>query len=245
MHYSYASVKGREAEGKPQTDDLTEPEPDPDSEPAPLFPFPFQTERVRIRFRTSGEVAVGKSSSDAHTTLPRCEVDSFSTMSKAFTKEDDDAGDAALQETPLLLPEGTKNYMTPTGAAHLRIEFENVSLARSSLLAKSPSQKSKELQGLDRRIRFLRTRIEHLEVVKPETQNKERVLFGAKVTLQDEDGETRRYQIVGIDEANPAKGLISWISPLARAMMNSKIGDVVTFRSAKGEEELLVTQLSY
>lgn len=182
-------------------------------------------------------------------------------MSKAFTKEQDsDDDDGAETESASLLPPGSKNYMTPAGAEALRAELKVLlyesrpEVVKTVSWAASNGDRSengdyiygkKRLREIDRRIRFLTKRLESAEVVDPRSQPTDRVLFGAQVTVQMESGESKTYQIVGIDEAQPASGKISWISPLAKSLLGSRIGDAVIFKSPKGEEELEIIQIIY
>ena len=186
-------------------------------------------------------------------------------MSKAFTKEDsgtaseqpgqeDDAGGAPP------IPAGSKNYMTPAGAERLRAELKDLlhqkrpEVVKTVSWAASNGDRSengdyiygkRRLREIDRRIRFLQRRLDAAEVVDPAQQVSDKVLFGATVTVGDEEGRSRTYRIVGIDEAEPARGAISWISPLARAVFNARVGDVVTLRSPKGEEDLEILRIEY
>src|SRR5512139_2471965 len=153
-------------------------------------------------------------------------------MNKAFVKEsdapdvDEDSPDAPA------LPAGSKNYLTPAGYARLDAEFnqlwkvERPKLVETISWAASNGDRSengdyiygkKRLREVDRRIRFLSKRLEHAEVVDPATrEDTDQVFFGATVTVADEDGRENRVRIVGIDEVDPARGQVSWISPLAR-----------------------------
>ncbi|NDD90583.1 transcription elongation factor GreB [bacterium] len=183
-------------------------------------------------------------------------------MSKAFTKEDSGVGTPEAEDldegTPL--PRGAKNYMTPVGAERLRSELKHLlnearpEVVRTVSWAASNGDRSengdyiygkKRLREIDRRIRFLQRRLDQVEVVDPAQQKGDRVLFGARVTVEDEAGSRKAYRIVGIDEADPANGDVSWISPIAKALLNSRVGDVVSFRSPKGEEELEVLSVSF
>lgn len=181
-------------------------------------------------------------------------------MNKAFVKEAD--GEDEEDDLPGLpsLPAGTKNYMTPAGHRALREEFERlVKLERPHLVqviawAASNGDRSengdyiygkKKLREMDRRIRYLTKRLDNAEVVDPVHQaNLEQVFFGATVTVADADVKAT-YRIVGIDEADPASGRISWISPLARALMKAREGDVVKFQSPAGLREIEIVEISY
>jgi transcription elongation factor GreB len=186
-------------------------------------------------------------------------------MSKAFTKEsdapEDDGGDDAPE---LAIPAGSKNYITPAGADRLKAELhkllseERPALVQTVSWAASNGDRSengdyiygkRRLREIDRRIRFLTKRLEAAEIVDPAAQAVDRVLFGARVTVQRVDSEgderPRTYRIVGIDETDVGRGEISWISPMARALLNAKKGDVVTLRTPRGDEELEITEIQY
>lgn len=158
---------------------------------------------------------------------------------------------------------GTRNYMTPAGMARLQKELrwllneERPRVVETVAWAASNGDRSengdyiygkRRLREIDRRIRFLTQRLDHVEVIDPVEQGKraaERVLFGATVTVEDEDGEEKRYAIVGIDETDGAKGRISWISPIGKALLQAKVGDAVTVRTPKGETELSIIGVEY
>lgn len=182
-------------------------------------------------------------------------------MSKAFTKESDGDDDEDLAPA-LRLPAGSKNYMTRRGYLALREELDQLlkverpKLVETVAWAASNGDRSengdyiygkKRLREIDRRIRFLIKRIESAEVVDPEAQeNVEQVFFGATVTIADGDGEGEQtWQIVGVDEANASAGRISWISPLARALLKAREGDVVRFVSPAGTREVEVVEIRY
>ena len=103
----------------------------------------------------------------------------------------------------------------------------------------------KRLREIDRRIRFLTKRLDSAVVVQDEERRTDRVFFGATVDVEDEDGKARKYTIVGPDEADPGAGLISFKSPLGRALMKREVGDVVTVRRPAGEIELEIVAISY
>ena len=183
-------------------------------------------------------------------------------MNKAFVKESD--GDEEEEGSPPgapSLPPGAKNYMTARGHAAMRAEFEQlVKVERPELVkvvawAAGNGDRSengdyiygkKRLREIDRRIRYLTKRLENAEVVDTAAQkNVEQIFFGARVTVYHElDGEAT-YQIVGIDEADAGAGLISWISPLARALMKAREGDTVRFLSPLGLREIEIVAIRY
>jgi transcription elongation factor GreB len=165
-------------------------------------------------------------------------------MSKAFTRESDEDGDhAPARPLGAELPAGARNYMTPAGAARLREELERLSQVERPGLAAAGDARA--LREADRRIAFLGRRLEALEVVDPAGQPAGRALFGATVTVRDEGGAERRYRLVGVDEADPGRGDVSWLSPIAKALLGAQVGDVVVARSPRGDEELEVVQVSY
>jgi transcription elongation factor GreB len=154
-----------------------------------------------------------------------------------------------------------RHYMTPGGHRRLRDELEFlVKTERPKIVdivswAASNGDRSengdylygkKRLREIDRRIRFLMKRLEHAHVVDPGAQqHRDQVFFGATVVVCDEDGDECTYSIVGIDEADPAKGWISWVSPLARALLKLREGDVARFASPLGARELEVLEVRY
>ena len=182
------------------------------------------------------------------------------TMNKAFVKEPEgDADDDTLQEAPL--PPGSRNYLTPAGYAALRAELarlmteERPAMVQVVSWAASNGDRSengdylygkKRLREIDRRMRFLTKRLEIAEVVDPAQQpNRDQVFFGATVSYSDTAGVDHTVTIVGIDEADPLTGRISWISPVARALTKAREGDVVTLRTPGGIEDLDVLEISY
>jgi len=183
-------------------------------------------------------------------------------MNKAFVKEPDGDEDEEALAPGLRLPAGSKNYMTRRGYDALRAEldqlvrFERPKLVETVAWAAGNGDRSengdyiygkKRLREIDRRIRFLIKRIENAEVVDPERQQGlEQVFFGATVRFCDlETGEEQTLQIVGVDEADASQGRISWISPLARAVLKSRTGEVVRFQSPAGPRELEIVDIAY
>lgn len=152
-------------------------------------------------------------------------------MNKAFTKEDDGGGDDFGDE-PWPLPEGVKNYMTPSGERAIRAELAE------KLAALAGKVEDRDRRPIERRIRALERRLTEGEVVDPTNQPRDRVLFGARVQVREEDDTERHYWIVGVDQADPAAGKISWQSAIARALLGAREGDIVTVRAPGGEKEL-------
>lgn len=181
-------------------------------------------------------------------------------MSKAFVKEDDQQDEDLVPEA-VALPAGTKNYITAEGYKTLRAELKHLlNTERPEVVqvvswAASNGDRSengdyiygkKRLREIDRRIRFLTKRLEIAEVVDPALQpNKDRVFFGATIVYADQDGNEFTVTIVGVDEADPLNGKISWISPVARALLKAQEGDVVTLRTPGGVQELDILEVHY
>jgi len=182
-------------------------------------------------------------------------------MSKAFTRENDDADDDEDSPSLPALPSGTKNYMTPEGYRRLKEEYmhlldvERPALVQTVSWAASNGDRSengdyiygkKRLREIDRRLRFLAKRMENSLVLDPAQRGDcDQVFFGATVTVCHGDGVERTYSIVGIDEANASKGHISWVSPLARALLKAREDDTVKLPLPDGVEELVVVKVVY
>ena len=185
-------------------------------------------------------------------------------MSKAFTKENDQDGDDDLDDGAPPLPVGSKNYITPDGYKCLKDEFDYLLkkdrptvTAAVSWAAKNGDRSEnadyqygkKRLREIDRRLRFLTKRLDAAEVVDPETSRDEemaeQIFFGATVTYAHANGDENTITIVGVDEINLKRNHISWISPLARALMKARPGDAVTLRAPGGVEELDVIAVAY
>lgn len=158
-------------------------------------------------------------------------------MSKAFTKEDS-VDQISLKPEGPALPPGAKNYMTPRGAKRLADELEQL------LGATLEMQRESEL-----RIFYLQQRVNSLEVIDPIKQavgqTLGKVRFGASVQVADEEGSESVYRIVGVDEADAKLGKLSWISPLAGALLGHEEGDSVRVKTPKGEKELEILKITY
>lgn len=181
-------------------------------------------------------------------------------MSKAFTKETDSNDNDSPELNEPKVPAGTKNYITPQGAERLKTEIKHLlDVVRPEVVntvswaAKNGDRSEngdyiygkRRLREIDRRLRFLTKRLEIAEIVNPLDVKSDRVRFGASVNVRDEEGVEKSFSIVGIDETNVKIGLISWISPLGRALINAKVGDSVTFRTPSGEVEMEVLKIEY
>lgn len=159
------------------------------------------------------------------------------------------------------IPQGTKNYITPAGYRRLHDELtrllnvERPEVVQTVSWAASNGDRSengdyiygkKRLREIDRRLRFLTKRVEAAEVVDPSTREPtDQIFFGATVRYCTESGDERQIKIVGIDEVDLARGHVSWISPIARALVKAREGDSVTLRTPAGEETLDILEVRY
>jgi transcription elongation factor GreB len=182
-------------------------------------------------------------------------------MSKAFTKESaaDDDDDGLESSQPL--PAGQKNYITPAGYRRLKEEYmqlldvERPELVQTVSWAASNGDRSengdyiygkKRLREIDRRLHFLAKRLENSLVIDPVQRGDcDQIFFGATVTVCHENGDQRTYSIVGVDEADATRGHISWVSPLARALLKAREGDAVILQLPGGKEEIEVVEVDY
>jgi transcription elongation factor GreB len=169
-------------------------------------------------------------------------------MSKAFTRESDDESDSpALPPQPSPLPPGAKNYLTPGGAQRLREELARlVQVDRPRAVSSSEKDHAKrQLQVLDQRIRYLHQSLDSAVIVPPPPLPWEQVRFGATVKVRDGTGAETRYRIVGVDETDLDRDWVSWLSPIAKALLNARLGERVRFKFPSGETELEVTAIVY
>lgn len=182
-------------------------------------------------------------------------------MSKAFTREND-ADDAEEGDAPEpAVPKGQRNYMTPAGHARLRAELlhllddERPRVVDVVHWAASNGDRSengdylygkKRLREIDRRIRFLTKRLELAEVVDPSIHHgSDQVFFGATVTYANAAGDERTITIKGVDESDSLVGEISWVAPVARALLRARVGDEVLLHTPGGAEALEVLEVRY
>lgn len=164
-------------------------------------------------------------------------------MSRAFVKEQD--GEPLASET-LDLPVSTNpNLVTPKGFRRLEKQLADHERERDRLKAADRLEDRPHLERVERELRYLKARLETAQITGPETQPHDRVGFGATVTVVDGDDKRHDYQIVGEDEADPDHGLVSYVSPLARALMGAKVGDSVVWRRPAGDMDLEVEKIRY
>jgi len=182
-------------------------------------------------------------------------------MSKAFTRESDGDEDDDLPEDTGGLPISAKNYMTPEGFARLRAELDTLMRKERPDVVKIVSWAAgngdrsengdyiygkKRLREIDRRVRYLSKRLANAEVVDPARRaHTDQVFFGATVTTANAKNEERTLKIVGVDEVDLAKGHVSWISPIAKALLRAEEGDVVKMRTPGGIEEIEIVKVEY
>lgn len=183
------------------------------------------------------------------------------TMSKAFTSETDSNAETEAPEIASALPEGAKNYITPAGYRRLQEELKHLvreerpQVVETVAWAAGNGDRSENgdyiygkqrLRQIDSRILFLTRQIENAQVVDPAQQkNRDQVFFGATVTYADSRGEEHTITIVGVDEADPDHGRISWLSPVARALLKAQEGDMVEVRTPAGVEQIEVCAIRY
>ena len=184
------------------------------------------------------------------------------TVNKAFTKESDDGdeddGDTASAPP---LPAGAKNYLTPAGYARLRAELlallddERPKVVEVVSWAAKNGDRSengdylygkKRLREIDRRIRFLTRRLDIAEVADPSRHHgSDQVFFGATVRFANAQGDERTVTIKGVDEVDHLAGEVSWISPIARALLKAREGDEVTLATPHGPERIEIVAVTY
>jgi transcription elongation factor GreB len=180
-------------------------------------------------------------------------------MNNEFSEavDDDDDADGAAPA----IPAGAKNYITPQGYQRIKdellqlIDVERPEVVRIVHWAASNGDRSengdyiygkRRLREIDRRIRFLTKRLDLAEVVDPSVHHgSDQIFFGATVTYENQAGEQLTVTILGIDEIDPLKGKISWVSPVARALTKARAGESVVLRTPAGMEELQILEVNY
>ena len=182
-------------------------------------------------------------------------------MSKAFTRETDGTDDDEDDVAAPALPAGTKNYLTPAGYARLRHELlalldeERPKIVEVVSWAAKNGDRSengdylygkKRLREIDRRIRFLTKRLDIAEVADPSVHHgRDQVFFGATVTYANANGDERTITIKGIDEVDNLAGEVSWVAPIARALLKARVGDEIQLMTPGGAERIEVVAVSY
>ena len=165
-------------------------------------------------------------------------------MSRAFVREPD--GDEIVDALPELPQQPIPNYVTPQGMADLQARCERLRRERDALQAHDEGMvEAAKLAHIRRDLRYVEGRIGHAVVVDPAGQPRDVVAFGATVEVEDEDGARQHWRIVGENEADSARGMVSWISPLARALTGARVGEAVTWRRPAGDRELEIVAIRY
>jgi transcription elongation factor GreB len=166
-------------------------------------------------------------------------------VSKAFTKEETDDAPVVIPRRPPL-PDGVANYVTPVGLSAYRAELAALKDERAALgVANEDPELTRKHVILQARIAELEARLASAQLVEVVQEPRDLVRFGARVTVRDANGHDRSYHIVGVDEADPSNGRITFVAPLARALLGRTLGEAVMVRTPHGEEELEIRQISY
>ncbi len=181
-------------------------------------------------------------------------------MSRAFVSDSD--GQFEEEEVPEIrnpLPPGAKNYMTPAGAQKLKEELKDLNenqrpsivdeISRLSGGVSNPERNAtlvqrRKVRELDRRIAYLSELVRMLEVVDLRNQDPTRVAFGARVTVE-QDNSRKSYQIVGVEESDPSRGLVSWVSPIAKSLMTKHVGDSFLLKLPTGDSKITILEIEY
>lgn len=164
-------------------------------------------------------------------------------MSRAFVKEgDDDLSAGELPERPL---SDHPNYVTPRGLELLQARLRELQESRERLAAEDESMARQKLLEVKRDIRYYKAQLERAKVVDPAGQPQDEVRFGATVTIREGGARQHAFHLVGDDEADVASGLISWASPLAKAMIGAKVGDTVMWQRPAGAAEVEIVAIRY
>jgi transcription elongation factor GreB len=169
-------------------------------------------------------------------------------MSKAFTREENDGPDIPdLPPMTSTLAPGAKNYITAAGAQKLRDDLQQLVETTRPALANSPDDPDakQQLARLDQRIIQLEESLQSSEIITPPNGPADIVRFGATVTVRESDGNEASYRIVGVDETDSNRGWVSWVSPIAKALLNSKRGERIRFKLPLGEEALEILDIRY
>lgn len=168
-------------------------------------------------------------------------------MSKAFTRENDDAPEpGSVRRPPVQLPPGVRNHVTSDGLLRWKTQLEHLIDHERPQLAGRADPTSRELLArLDDEIARLQDCLRSAVSTPPPPATETRVRFGAWVEVRDSTGETNRYRLVGVEEADPDQGLISWLSPLAKALLNRRPGESTRLRLPSGETTLTIQSVEY
>lgn len=163
-------------------------------------------------------------------------------MSRAFVKEPD--GDEVSDDAPEKAQSRHPNFITPAGLEKLKAKIAALEAERAAARPDDPIAQQ-HLKTVERDLRFLVGRLERAQPIDPASQPTDEVAFGATVDVIDDDDKAHRFTIVGEDEADAQAGLVSWVSPLAQALLKAKVGDVVTWRRPAGDLGLEIRKIGY
>lgn len=169
-------------------------------------------------------------------------------MSRAFVRESDVPQLPELPPQVSPLPAGARNYLTAGGAEKLRAELSRLLETERPRLTAAPADDvdaKRALQLLDQRIRTLQESLRTAEIVSVTPGPADAVRFGTTVTVREPSGPEARYRIVGVDETDLDRNWVSWLSPLARALANARVGERVTFKAPRGPRELTIIRIEY
>jgi transcription elongation GreA/GreB family factor len=164
-------------------------------------------------------------------------------MSRAFVKEPDE--DQVIQGLPDRVHSPHPNYVTPAGLRQLQERLDELLSRRKKISGTEAAENKKQLMFIDRDLRYCEERIRRAVLIDPAGQPQDEVHFGAKVEVETPEGRRMTFAIVGEDEADAGQGKISWVSPLAQALAEARVGDAVTWKRPAGEIELTIVAIRY
>jgi len=164
-------------------------------------------------------------------------------MSRAFVKGDD--SDLSGEEVPERPISPEPNYVTAEGLAQLRQRYDALTTEHATLKAAGEDFDKPRLTQIERDLRYFSQRLESAILIDPSKEPQDEVHFGATVRAQDPDGNMQSFKIVGEDEADVATGKVSWLSPLAKALIGARVGDTVKWRRPAGDVELEILGIAY
>jgi transcription elongation factor GreB len=162
-------------------------------------------------------------------------------MSRAFVKEPD--GDQVIDDLPERAHSPHVNYVTPAGLQQLQEQVAGLLDRRKNLSGAVSAENKKQRMYIDRDLRYFEERIRRAVLIDPAGQPEDEVHFGAVVDVETPEGGRMTFAVVGEDEADPAQGKISWVSPLARALAEARVGDAVVWKRPAGELELTIVAI--
>ncbi len=166
-------------------------------------------------------------------------------MSRGFVKEDDQE-EIPMEPKRAYLPEGVANFVTPAGMDQLLVEKQQLITEKDNLSISNENEKRIALNYINAKLHLLNNRIAEAKVINPGEQPQNEIRFGASVTLKIKgSGKIQTFQIVGVDEADISKGKISFISPLAKALINKKTGESVVLKRAKEDTVFEIMDIAY